>query len=226
MWLSYLIEHTDVLPLGLISTYDLPLSLAYGWLEKYDAIKLYQLALNGWRADLLNRDITEEQITAWESGTGERLPLPDSMPRHLLNWILPSVAVLQIAGLYDDYVKLSKPEWRTTLSACKGFLSAGYLWGRFAEYVEGIEGLLYSYNFDYFNACFQERLSTFQEGELDNLGHSLSQLIHTRQYGSGISLSLSQADLLRRLQAVAGDLEIGDIAHHWRLDSFEIPDVS
>ncbi|MFL6214851.1 MAG: hypothetical protein ACJ74J_13285 [Blastocatellia bacterium] len=227
LWLSYLIEHVEELSQGLIYRYYLPDGiLNHRWLEKYDALKLYQLALNGWRAKLLNDGVTEAEISAWESGTGRSLDLPGRLSGFLLQTILPRVSNLQIANHREELVKPLDAEWRTLLSQCRDYLSAPISWESFAEYIQKIEGLLYSQYSDFFNACYRERLSPFKVDELDKLRRLLSSLIDQRVRQYVLSLPQEDVALLRRLQEVAGDLEISDGDKRWRLDSFEIPDVT
>lgn len=225
-WLSYLIEHADELPQGLINDLYLPGDISdYRWLEKYDALKLYQLVLTGWRVQLLNQGITEERFSNWENGEGESLPMPGGFAGHLFEWILPQVTDIQMEKYYAIYINPPKPEWRTILSRSHDFLSLPVRWEGFAEYIQTSASLLYTRNAHYFNSRFRERMVSFQVAELNQLKQILASLIVSRVFQSRLPLSQEDAVLLRRLQKVAGDLEVGDEDERWRLDSLEIPDV-
>jgi len=151
--------------------------------------------------------------------------MPDGLPKELLDWILPRVTDLQMENHERIYINPLKPEWRSILSRSQNYISAPVRWNAFAEYIRGIEGLLYSLGSHYFNARFQDKLTSFQEDELMNLRFYLDALLESRRSTSKRYLSEAAAMLLRRLQVVAGDLEIGDEDERWRLDSFEISDV-
>src|SRR5207253_11213038 len=151
----------------------------YRWLEKYNALKLYQLASNGWRVQLLDSGITEEQLGRWENGEGESLEMPGFLPAHLFDWILPRVTEVQLVkGTIYPYPCIKPPTqgWRAVLSCSYDYFSAPIRWGTFAEYVGEIEALLYSVGSLYINARYEGRLGSFEKDELEKLRDLFNEL--------------------------------------------------
>jgi hypothetical protein len=251
VWLSYLIEHAETLPDGLMwsiesDTDRYPSNPSYSvsmlwdsWLEQYNAYMLYRLARKGWRDDLQLSHAEEgadsdEVLSRWESGQGDALPLirrvHAPLYNALLSLVLPRVATLQIDSMGKERVKPPEPGWRETLQHCHDFISAPVEWpaeGGVAEFADDIAHLIYTLTIvgGFWNQRFQDRLASFSDDELRELGWLLGRLLRSLPHmGEQLEITREEAALLRRAQAAFGDLEIGDYEKTWRLDSFDIPD--
>ncbi len=268
LWLTYLLEHVDQLPEGLV--YHLHLEdvvivgddeqdeqrrykQKYAWLQQYDALTVYRLARQAWSLAL--RDIDHEgrdALSDWENGEGKPLLLDahgGELCHMLLDLILPRITTLQIVPplpplpplpsllsplsryiLREGAVRYVCPPqagWQDVLAKWRDFVSIPTRWPVFVDFVNGLEGLLASSFSKHLNVRFRDRLTSFNEVEILSLVHILSSLIQLRLYEKRpFLLSKEKADLLRRLQEVAGDLKIGFSDESWRIDSFTIPTVS
>jgi hypothetical protein len=227
LWLTYLLEHTSSLQGGYLAGSYGPRNFGeIKWLEKYDALRLYELASKDWHLELLKRGIEKERLQFWEESTGEALQLPYGTSVGLLNLILPRVTSLQIDDVGYNYAKPPVSDWRTVLGNCRDYITVPIGWGYFAEFINETEEILYS-DGDYFNSHFRERLALFQEDEFPALRASLKILIRSFMTKQQAQLKNEEAALIRRLQNVAGELIIKPqhVNEAWRLDSFKIPDV-
>jgi hypothetical protein len=227
LWLTYLIEHMDDLQEGLIRSLHIEEYLTeFIWLQQYDALKLYELAKQGWRTSLSERGMEAEQIKLWEQGDGDPLPLPDRLAKFILDFILPRVTSLAIDHRRMRYANPPRPDWRLILSSCHDYITVRTYWGMFAEYIKDIAGLLYFFPADYFNSHFQERLASIPQDKLALLRLTLMSIMASTKNNTRTELNAEQASLFRHLQDIAGELEIGLYEERWRVDSFKFQDVS
>jgi hypothetical protein len=258
VWLSYLIEHAETLPDGLMwgiqsmikikshqeEVFYLASELWDSWLEQYNAYTLYRLARQGWRDELQLNHVEEgadidEVLSQWESGLGDPLPLNADasftlfipLYANLLSLVLPRVATLQIDNMGEERVKPPEPGWRETLQHCHDFISAPVEWptlGSVAEFADDIAHLIYTTSsgmLGFWNQRFQDRLASFSDDELRELGWLLGGLPRSLPHmGEQLEITREEAALLRRAQAAFGDLEICIEDQSWRLNSFDIPD--
>ncbi len=105
-WLKYFLEHVEDIPAGQL--YYLQFGRRAGvkletcaWLEEYDALRLYQLAKQGWHFMLQNirNPVSDDTIEEWESGKGKSLwlgSMRDDLHDALLDLVMPRVTTLQM----------------------------------------------------------------------------------------------------------------------------------
>jgi hypothetical protein len=226
---TYLLEHVDELPEGQL--YHLQCGDLHDCLEleRFDALTLYRLAIQGWHCWLrIRRGGNQQQILAWEEGTGSGLELGtfrDEVHWRLLDLILPRITTLAMGPEGGFYVRQPKQGWRELLRNWKEFVTDPQTWGSFVEYVHGISNLL-SYEYagsTQLNSRFRQRLTEFRDDELSALKSALDKLADAAGHKRLVDLAPSQRSLVLRAQQVVGDLEIGNIYGSWHLDSFNIP---
>jgi hypothetical protein len=230
IWVTYLLDHVDDLPEGLLYYLQCGDLEDYLELERFDALTLYRLAVRGWHFWLhIRRRWPQEKIAAWEDGTGSALPLGlfnDTLDQRLLQLVLPRVTTLTMDSDGEFSAKPPREGWRELLRNWKDFITNPDAWGPFVEYVHGISNLL-SYNYPgvtQLNSRFQDRLTEFRQNELLALKHALDLLAEGAGEQHLVVLAPAERSLILRAQQVAGDLKIGKIREGpWRLDSFNIP---
>ncbi|HEX5732338.1 MAG TPA: hypothetical protein VF131_05850 [Blastocatellia bacterium] len=223
LWLTYFLEHFETVPaeLLLIPTYDD--FRKHRWLEKYNAFRIYELASKTWHLSLKQSGVTKEQIEIWEQGSGDPLRLRYGFYRDMLNLVLPRITTLQMDPDEYYYVKPPRPDWRAVLSNCNNYITEPTSWGLFAEYTKGIQDVLYysDYGGGYLNSQFQDRLISFNTKEVKELRYSLGELINSNSGKRQARMTPERVALIKRLQEVAGELEVGSRGGRWRLDSFK-----
>jgi hypothetical protein len=234
LWMSWLLEHVDELPEGLLDNLSFPRSAgdhAMGpWLERVDAYTLYRLAANGWHSMLKRRGVTAEQISAWETSQGSPLPkstFADDCHAWLQDLVLPKVSRLQMAAEGKFYLTPPVDGWVEMFKHWKSFVRERVQWGMFVEYIGDISNLLY-YEYprsDFLNARFRERVSTaFAPNEVPQLIEAFRRLADQKQTRQ-IELPASTVEVLLRAQDKLGDLEISELFQRWRLDAFNLPKI-
>jgi hypothetical protein len=135
-WFGYLFEKRRELPEGTasvfwLSDYELTAHLAKG--EAYDGLGLYELARNGWTAD-----ISEQRVLAWETGRARarfqcEYDLPD-LHEQILQLILPAVAELELDDKGQVWVAPPVPGWRERLKTLRRFEDSSG-WRLYASFV-------------------------------------------------------------------------------------------
>lgn len=228
IWLSYLLDNTQALTEGQLYALSLQGVRLHDcrWLRKYSLYDLYMLGRFGWAFALRERG-GEEALKKWESGQGGSLRLgsgtfDDEVFRQLLDIVLPAVSTLQMGE--HDVFHVTAP--RNALP--EGLKSSPWprdpSWGIFAEFVGSIENdLAYEYpNSFYFNSRFRDRLKEFDEAELAPLLGVCHKLADARGSGRRSILSPAEVTLLRKAQAIVGDLSISELNGRWKLGSFQL----
>jgi len=244
IWLGYLLSNVDCLPEGLLNSLSLPmlplatwrmeqdnaLIMNPTWMEQYNALTIYTLARQGWF--FVVGDKPDIALQTWESSTGESLRLGssfrDELYWQLLDMILPKITTLQMARGISFYVKPPEPGWRKILEGWQNYSTSAVQWGPFVEYIGDIENLLaYEYPGSVqFNSRFRKRLlKSFSKNELPPLLKVLHKLADARGASRQAMLTDNQVSLLKRAQKHLGDIEIGELAGSWRIDSFAVPKV-
>ena len=221
LWLTYFLEHFEAVPVGLLTLSYYVNLRKYHWLESYNAFRIYELASRAWHFSLERSGVTKEQIEIWEDGSGDPLRFNSSFYRELLTLVLPRITALQIDSDRNYYVKPPRPDWRTVLSNCKNYITEPTSWGLFAEYRGEIQDLLY-YGGGYFNSQFQDRLTSFNPEEVGKLSSSLRELMISNKDKRQAEMTPERVELIKRLQELAGELEVGLRGMRWRLDSFRL----
>ena len=231
IWLTYLLEHLDSLPEGLLDGFSAHRALRSlsnaQWLERFDAHLLYRLAANGWHSELRHREVTPEDIAAWENSEGEALSrsvLHDECYDSLQDIVLPKVCGLQMGPQGVYYFTPPVKHWVEILKGWREFVKMPVKWGNYVKYVGDIKDLLY-YEYTgsvYLNSKHRERVeSTYRESEIPELIDALRQLADNKKERR-IDISTSALALLHRAQKKLGDLEIGELFQRWRIDSFKL----
>ena len=229
LWLNYLLSNIDSLPEGLLYRLDSDKIATSGstWLERYDALRIYKLARQGWIFS--KGDKPEETLETWEGCTGESISLGATHRREELYWrlldmILPKICTLQMRRGITFYVKPPKPGWRNLLGEWRNYITSPVRWGFFVEYIGDIENLL-SYEYPgsrQFNSRFRKRiLDSFNESELSSLLIVFHNITDARGNNRQAVLTDSQIALLNRACKHLGDIEIGELKGSWRIDSFK-----
>lgn len=230
VWLSYLLEREGDLPAGLMDEQDTNyVSLENSkWLERYTALKLYQLARSGW-IGIFSKSITESTLQAWENDveTTISLPLPSwHLVRDLLDIVLPRVTTLRVGAKGARYVKPPLPNWREISEEWRTFITTPVDWGVFAEYVRDLEDIaidVYPSHTQLWNRQFQDRLASFDEKELRELDEVLYTLDRAQSSRERAELTQEQATLFQRAQNVIGDLEVSSLNSRWQIQSVKLP---
>jgi hypothetical protein len=230
-WLSWLLEHVDELPEGLIQSVGIRGRVNLNqcsWLERFDGLTVYRLATNGWFSWLRSPEpVKEEVITAWEASHGTSLPLEkfqSDLQNQLLDLVLPRICKLSMGSEAQLFVSSPIEGWRTILEGCKDFISKPIEWGPYVKYRKEIEHLLY-YKYASsarLNGEYRERVGTeFFETELPALQECLHSLAESQQQNQ-VEMSLESISIARRAQQALGELQIGGIHGSWRIDSYKL----
>jgi hypothetical protein len=230
VWISHLLENVDHLSEGQLYKVSLywPRMSECSWLEKFDALRVYRLATNGWRFDL-RRKAAEDQLRLWEEGSLDKVPLGDGwheLHGRLLELVLPKVCSLVIGPSGGRWFKKLDTNWKSTLQGWRSFVSNPITWGNFVEFLAPIEELLwYDYpGYNFFNSKYKDRLDFLNEEQLGSLLSGLNELAESQQQGRLPILKHVEAEILRVAIEKIGDLKIGSVYGFWRLGSFSIPE--
>ena len=229
IWLTYLLEHANELPLTQLHALDLRQRdlTKCNWMETYDAYTVYRLARLGWQAFFGFSRKDEEKLLAWEAGKGNPLRLgifQSNLYWKLLDLVLPRVSSIQMGPEARFYVIPPVSNWRSILQGCRDYITSPVSWGMFVEYVNGLEDLLlYEYPGSVqFNSRFRDVLASFHDDELRQLFRVLRKLAETRGEQQA-ELTRTQAAMFHRAVGLIGHLSIGSIHGKWRIDRFSIP---
>ncbi len=229
VWLSYFLDHLNELPDGQLLYLGVHTDfLKAEWLQKYSAFDLYSLARTGWHArKRLASENKVDPVKEWEDGARARLNMTGfrtDLHWRLLDLVLPRVAKLQMGREGAFYVARPTPQWKNVLLESHDFISAPITWGSFVEYTDGIEELLiYEYpGAIQFNVRYQDKLTSFTEGELGDLLRALHRLADARGHAKQPVLTNTQRNLVMRAKEVCGDLYIGELSGQWKLSTFVI----
>jgi hypothetical protein len=232
IWLSWLFEHINELPEGLMNGFDVPrgfLSTDVAWLESFDAFEVYRLAANSWHYTLMGGKISSEEIKLWEESSGKPLPRRATGRKNfhivLQDLVLPKVCRLLMGEQGVFWLSPPAVGWREILKSWRNYATQPVSWGGFAEYVGSIESDLYNEypGSDYLNSKYRTRVeAAFNQTEIPELIECLRALAYSKQERQ-VELSNHRLSLLRRAQETLGDLEISELFKKWRLDSFPLP---
>jgi hypothetical protein len=229
IWLSYLLEHIDELPLGLIQSYtcyDLP--RYEPWLERFTAYDFYRLSANGWHYQLINwNKFTQKRLTDWENSKGEPLyrgPFRNNLFTLLQDIILPRVCNLMMKEEAKYFLSTPTSGWTDILKGWKTFVSCPVNWPYFIDYIGEIKDVLY-YEYtgsDYLNKKYEAQVTShFSNEEIPQLIEIFRRLADSKKRVQ-VDLTTSDVAILRRAQETIGDVEISELFEKWRIDSFPI----
>jgi hypothetical protein len=231
IWLTHLFENRENLQEGL--TYyisaDVTLNKAY-WLEKYDALTLYNFARPGWIHHLRKAGIEEEKFVEWEEGKGEgiiRLNPFDHLNLVIIELILPRITTRRVDKHGQLYLNPPREDWRLILKDWRDYISSPIKWSRFIEFSGEIEDALFSWHADLFNLRYEDRLSSWGEQEIDSVVELFNKIIHTFTYRTPLELKTDEVELFSRVMREFGDLKIvGYQGQEFKLAEIKIPGVS
>ena len=231
LWLDYLLQHIESLPEGLLYHLNSPHigNPSFTWLERYDALTIYNLARQDWH--FIIGDNPEDALKEWENGGGGSLrvqPWESRISQQLLDIVLPKIATLQMStgkhGHIVFHVKPPKSDWRQILAEWRNFITTPVQWGFFVEYVGNIQDwLLYGYpGVHQFNCKFRGRLlDSFKEDELIPLFDILCRLAESRGSSKIARLPKDHITILDRACKYLGNFKIGDYHGSWQIDTFK-----
>lgn len=229
-WLSWLLEHVDKLPEGMLESFDFSDEFLReaAWLERFSGYDLYRLAANGWKWALRGQGITEVAIEQWEKCLGGPLsrctPWRGLLHQVLQDLVLPRVCRLQVGK--DGRRRLFPPSigWEEVLKGCYNFMRDKCSWGCFAEYETSIgDVFMYVYLYEnYVNIKYKDIVTdVFDELEIPELIDSLKILIDSRMERR-VALSSKQLSYLRRAQNAFGGLEIESVYGKWTIERLKV----
>jgi len=230
LWLTYLLDHLDSLPYGLLYHLSLRSRINLNecmWLQKHNAFDLYKLARQGWHLLVARKDSGMNSLDLWETSTGNPIWLGsfrDELHWRLLDIVLPKVTSLQMGPQAGFYVKPPSIGWQDTLRGWDSFIHSPVEWGPFVEYRGGIERLLaYDYpGSSQLNSLYKDRINkTYREEEILPLFKVLMRLLGSRDYRfRQVQLSEQQSRLFQMALESLGELEIGSIHGSWKIEDF------
>lgn len=220
IWLTYLIDQRHDLPSELLYGLIIPTDTSLWkctWLEKYDALTLYQFAKQAWQLQTGSPRNWRRRIDTWEQAKGKALPLGYgvSIDASIFRLVLPRITSLRMDSEGILYVNPPESGWQKVLEDWHDFISNSIDW-QFAEYIGDIKRFLLfesSMTIGVFNSRFANRFSSFTQEEVVALNRLLRfGFLFDRD--RPIELTRADAILLKHAKEVLGDLEIchdGDV---------------
>lgn len=230
IWLTHLIDNADQLQEGQLFRLHLPYSPRLTdctWLQRYDALTLYNFVKPGWRVNLRSytKDRFDGHFSVWEKSEGQPIWLgpDDALVTDILKLILPKVTHMEVGSDGEPLVRTPIRNWRQTLRNWHDYVTSPASWSRFAPYNRRIEDVLFYYSPTYkhmrLNSRYRDRFASFQEEDLVRLIDVFSSLLLF--HDERINLGEAQANVLERARQIAGDLEIASFSAKLRLGSIK-----
>lgn len=231
-WLTYLLDRVDEIPNGFLL--HLQLSRAslrsFKWLEEYDAYTIYKLARKCWYSTLRRmkkEKYSDRDFADWENN-GERslylLSFHNDLLRTLVDLVLPRVSNLQMGPEAALFVTPPVENWRDILKSWRQFITNPIPWGMFAEYIKGIDDLLfYQYPGSFhFNSKYEGILKEINPRDLFKLSQILYRIIDTERESQALVNPEELALLSNHLPKIE-HLKVGSIHGKWLVRDFNIP---